>query len=703
MLTRAAAKTRAVQDSIVLKPDTILVLGPAGAANRTARTVAALRRYKSETEVAYVDTSQGLERAREEMRTIAAENSYDCVLCYDVSAEFVASLLDIMSQMDVQLIALGSAGTQGVTGLAAQATQHNIRIMGPNAYGPFIGNSQLFINPLPPSRPTGLAVLTQSGNVTLDAVAELRHLAASGPAFAWGLGNGTADLGLAEAVTIAANDPDVTAVAVHGEGFTQGRAVLRAVASAARRKPVVLLQGGTSDAGRASALSHTGNLSTSKAVTSGAFLQAGAEVVGRSDEFVPVSLAMSLLPDVKAANVAVIADGGGQATLMVDALAEHGIGVSPLPPATVFRLKTIVGGDAHIGNPLDVGSSPVEHPTAALAAAHAVLDSDDIDCVLVVGVIGSYALHFDAPELAGAEETAVEDLAKHAAKVGKALIFVSSYAEDTPAAYQRLWENGVPVIGSIDIAARTVRALQNRSAFLTRATDRTTFPAAAPTCSSSNFETAVLDESGSRHRLEEYGLQVGQLTVTSSADEAAAVMQPGKKYVLKIVSPDISHKSDVGGVRLNVSSDNVVEEFGKLTAAVKLNAPEACIGGISVAPMAMPGVEMIVGAYRDPIYGPCIAVGSGGVLAELIRDTVVRVAPVTLLEAEEMIQATMSARLLDGYRGSPPADQAGLARLVVAVGEIVAAQTEVQEIDLNPVIVSATCPQVADARVVVRE
>jgi acetate---CoA ligase (ADP-forming) len=687
----------------VLRPSSVLLLGPARPGSRTSRAFLALRRHAAPGAVARVDASRGADAVRIGLAAAAAPGrGFGCAVCHDVEVAVLLAVLDDLTALGVRLLVLGSGPAPGLDGLVTAARRAGIRVLGPGAYGPFVAEHGLFLNPLPGLRPSSLAVLTQSGNVLLSAVADQRHLAGSVAAVAWGLGRAS-DLGPAEAVTLLADDPAVTAIAVHGEGFGEGRAVLRAVARAARRKPVVLLHGGTSDAGRTAATSHTGSLGTPRAVVHGAFTQAGAEVLDRTDELVPVGLALSVLPPSGVAGLVVVADGGGQGTLMVDALAGQGIGLAELRPATARRLAALLGPDAHVGNPVDVGMGPIEQPVLALDAVGRLLLDEAVDCVVAVGVIGGYAQHFDDAALVASEVAAATELGRLSQRLRKPVVLVSGYAPDLPEAYRVLWDHGVPVLLSVDLAARALRALRSRTWFLATQGERTGFeqPDPRPVAPRSATEqVTTLDEQAGREWLLRRGLDTGPYQVVRTAQEAVSWMEPGARYALKVLSSQVVHKSDVGGVRLDVTGENAAGELAALLAAVTVGAPDAVVEGVAVVPMAPAGVELILGGYRDPELGPMVMVGSGGLLAELVRDAGFRAAPPTVLEADELLRATRRDRLLAGWRGRPEGDREAVLKLLVRLGEVMAAHPEVSEIDLNPVVVAGDSLHLVDVRVV---
>jgi acetate---CoA ligase (ADP-forming) len=703
MPSAAASPTAAEGGPDLLRPSSVLLLGPDRPGSRTARALTALTRHARAGAVIHLDTGHSVAAVRAGLTAAAARGPFECAVCHDVEVALVRVVLDDLTAVGIRLLVLGSGPTSGLDELVAAARQAGVRVLGPGGYGPFVAEHGLYLNPLPRLGSSSLAVLTQSGNVLLSAVADQRHLAGSVPAVAWGLGH-SADLGLAEAVDLVAGDPAITAIAVHGEGFHQGRPLLRAVARAARRKPVLLLHGGTSTAGRAAAASHTGSLGTPKAVVRGAFGQAGAELLDRSDELVPVALALSVMPSSDLAGLVVVADGGGQGTLMVDALAEQGIGLAALGAGTARRLADLLGPDAHLGNPVDVGMGPIERPVLALEAVGRLLLDDTVDGVVAVGVIGGYAQHFDDPALVAAEVAAATELGRLSRRLGKPVLLVSGYAPDLPDAYRVLWEHGVPVLPSVDLAARTLRALRARAGFVRTQDARSCFAeqgAAGPRSVPDVLDVpTVLDEQTARAWLLGRGLDAGPYRVARTADEAAGSMEPGVRYALKVLSSQLVHKSDVAGVRLDVTRQDVREQYPALLDAVAARAPQAVVDGVAVVPMAPAGVELIVGGLRDPDLGPMVTVGSGGVLAELVRDAGFRAAPLTEVEADELVRSTTGDRLLDGYRGRPVAGREAVVALVLLLGRIMADHPEVSEIDLNPVIVSGGSLHLVDVRVV---
>lgn len=318
--------------------------------------------------------------------------------------------------------------------------------------------------------------------------------------------------------------------------------------------------------------------------------------------------------------------------------------------------------------------------------------------MLIVGLYGGYHLRFDA-RLRDAEESTSRALLGISARHGVPLLVQSCYAADVPAAHQVLREGGVQVLSSIDHAARAVAALHRRGERLATAHLRSALRLPEHVVAGDARE--VLDEPTGRLLVESAGLDTGPWRFAASgAEAAAAVAEFGVPCAVKVVSPQVVHKSDVGGVRLGVTADAAAGAFAAIVSSVSTHVPGAETTGVVVAPMAPPGVELLVGATLDPIFGPVVAFGSGGVLVEAVRDVSFRAAPFTHLEALELIEETAASRLLDGYRHLPRVNRDLVAEFLVRVGSFAAATPGLAELDLNPVIATEAGLRPVDVRVV---
>ncbi|GLY65846.1 acetate--CoA ligase family protein [Amycolatopsis taiwanensis] len=577
-----------------------------------------------------------------------------------------------------------------------------IRVVGPNTSGILNVSGGANLVGLPDVPPGPISVIAQSGNMLLSLVAESR--AARGPGFDTyiGLGN-QSDVRYDECIAYLARRETTGAIAVHSEGFRHGRELIATLADVTRHRPVVMLRGGRSEIGKRTALSHTGSVAGSDAVATAVLRQAGVELVERSDELAVVSGVLATTPPVPAGRgVVVLSDGGGHATLAADALSAAGIELAELSPATSRRLRELLGPAAAVGNPVDVAGATDDDPERLAECARCLADDPCVGMVLVVGLFGGYHLRFDSG-LQGAENLAARRLAELAGTTGIPLLVQSLYEPDRPENHAILRASGVQVLASIDHAVRATIALYRRGRYLSTMEDRGEFRVSL-SAAEGGQEVRPLDEPSGRYLLEEAGIDLGPWRLVRSARDAeAAVAAFGGPCALKVVSPQAVHKSDLGGVRLDVTPGTAEGAYTEIVDSLRSAVPDAEITGVLVGPMAPRGVELLVGATVDPIFGPVVAFGSGGILVEALRDVTFRAVPFSALEAKEMIQETLVSRLLSGHRTLPAVDLDALSEFLVMVGNFVATTPELAELDLNPAIASGSSIRPVDVRVVISD
>ncbi|NMH96493.1 acetate--CoA ligase family protein [Pseudonocardia acidicola] len=598
----------------------------------------------------------------------------------------------------------GPEGTRLQAELTAAITETGIRVIGPNTSGMLNAASGANLVGVPDVPAGPISAITQSGNMLISLLADNRALRGPGFHTYIGLGN-QADVRYDECITHLAGLPGTGAIALHCEGLQDGRAFLAAAAEATRHRPVVLLRGGRSEAGQRTALSHTGSIAGSDAVATAVLTQAGVELVTRSDELALLAGVLATTAPIPAGRgVAVLSDGGGHATLAADALSAAGVELATLSAATRSNLRALLGPPAAIDNPVDVAGATDTDPTVFATAVELLMTDPAVGLVLLVGIYGGYHLRFDT-QLRDAEDATAHRLLALTRQHAIPLLVQSCYAVDQPTNHQILRHGGVQVLSSIDHAVRAVAALHHRGTWLATADQRSTLrPPAPPTGAGTGHRGGLLDEPTARRLVEAAGLHTGPWTLAATLDEAAAaVADYGRACALKVVSPQVVHKSDVGGVQLHVTPDTVAAAWTAIADCVTDNVADAQITGVVVAPMARPGVELLVGATVDPIFGPVVAFGSGGVMVEALRDVAFRAAPFTHLEALEMIEETIAARMFDGYRHLPRVDRDTLAAFLVRVGHLAAHTPGLAELDLNPVIADDTGVLPVDVRIVLTD
>ncbi|MGZ5093294.1 MAG: acetate--CoA ligase family protein [Burkholderiales bacterium] len=591
---------------------------------------------------------------------------------------------------------------------AAVARQFGVRLIGPNTNGMF--SARYSCNAIAwfdiPRGP--IAVLSNSANVALSLVTEAQIHRYIGYSTMLSVGN-QADLQFHEYLEALGEDPDTKVILSYVEGFKNGRAYLDAARKVTPVKPIVIYKAGRTTEGVSAAKSHSGSLAGDYAVASGVLKQAGAVLVTESVHLYAVAEALAILPLLPTRRVAILSEGGGPITMAAEALAERGMILAQLTPETQKKLKAIVPNATALSNPVDAGGGTDPRAEYYGLCGRAILEDPNIDALLFVGFFGGYTLRY-GESVAETENEWCTELAAMMTRYQKPIVVQTHYARFRTQALDILRKAGVPFYREIETAVQCLASLADYTA-ATQRLIATAVPQAIA------VQPAALDivqrarkagrtsllENEARDLLACYGVRVTQTVLARNEEDAAnIVFALGEgPLALKVVSKDVLHKSDAGGVKLNVAGvDAIKRAIGDITASVKRHAPAAEIAGVLAAPMAGKGVEMIVGVTRDPQFGPVLMLGLGGVFVEVIRDVVFRALPVSKADVEEMLRDLRYKAMLDGTRGLPPVDKAALRELMLKVSALAGAHPEIMEIDLNPVIAHADGYTIADARMI---
>jgi acetate---CoA ligase (ADP-forming) len=587
---------------------------------------------------------------------------------------------------------VGPAGEQLEDKLRRVVRETGIRVVGPNTSGilnPHRGLNLIGVPDVPAGR---IALLSQSGNVSLQIMTESMRRSRAGFSLVIGVGN-EVDLRFDEYLDYLADEPNTTAIAMHVEGFRRGRDFLAAAERVTAKKPVILLKGGSTVRGRAAARSHTGALAGSFPVFRAGLRKAGVVLVRRSDELFHVAETLAAQPARGGyRGVAVLTDGGGHGTLAADALHLQQIRLVELgaESASALTKELELGGPP--GNPVDLAGKSDADPMAFARCVEAMMLDDQVGTVLVVGLFGGYHRRF-AAELLGREVAAAQAMVQIARKHNRALVVHSLYADAASEPLDVLRAGGIPVVRSLEVACRCAAACFQRGAMLSERRG-TPLPAVqgkwGGLTAVREQERTVLLETEARELVTGYGLKVVPGTLCKTPAEAArAVAELGGVGVMKVVSGTVSHKTDAGGVRLGVTAEDAEVVFGEIEASVRAycatRAEDADLRGILVLPMLpKPVVELIVGYKQDPQYGGVIVVGLGGVAVEVLKDVAMRLLPLTREDVRAMLSEIKGAKLLRGHRGAPRADRDALVDAVMALAECVRSNPEIVEIEVNP-------------------
>ncbi len=572
---------------------------------------------------------------------------------------------------------LGREGAARERALVERVRAAGAALVGPNCLGLFDAAAELQLASTPlPAGPIGF--VSQSGNVLLE-VGLLLEDAGLGFSRAVSIGN-QADVGATELVAALGEHQGTRVIGVYCEDFLDGRAFVEAARTAG--KPVVLLTVGRTAAGSRAARSHTGALTSGRDAVEAACRAAGAHLVDTPRELVDVAQALLAPHRPRGRRIAVVGDGGGYGAIAGDLLGERGLELPVLAERTQAALREILPANAATANPVDLAGAGEQDVFSFVHSTRVLFEDDGVDAVLVTAYFGGYstlASDLGEPELAVAGL-----LGKAMAESGKPLVVHTMHWNTPPS--QALRAAGVPVYRAIESAVEAAAALVADGALVPPPPPP--LPAQAPQLTADGYVAA-------RAALSEAGLSFAAARTVRSRDEAlVAARELGFPVVLKALGH--LHKSDAGGIALGLRDDR--ELGAAFDDIVGRLGPESF--SVEAAEDVAAGFELLVGARRDPRFGPLVAVAAGGIHAETLRDVAVALAPVDDAGAEELVRRLASAPLLLGDRGRPPLDVAAAARAVAALSSFAAAHPEVAEVEVNPLLVRRTGAVGLDARIV---
>lgn len=589
------------------------------------------------------------------------------------------------------------------------ARPFTLRIIGPNCLGifvPRIGLNASFAHL--PARPGKLAMLTQSGAVA-SAMLDWAEAREVGFSHAVSMGD-MADVDVGDMLNYLAGRGDTTAILMYLETVTNARKFLSAARSAARAKPVLVVKAGRSEAAAKAAATHTGALAGNDRVIDAAFRRAGVLRVDGLQELFDAAETVTRLSPLRGDRLAIVTNGGGAGVLAVEALTQLGGDLAELSPDTMAKLDQALPPTWSHANPVDIiGDAGPERYEAALAA---VLDDPAADAVLVLNCPTALASSSDAAEAVIRTMKTRKDQERPVKPV------LTNWLGESTARKARdlLTDAGIP---TYEFPTDAVRSFTYLTGYHDAQDDLLRAPpslpddfmvdtdAASAAMSEAKNETrALLTEPEAKAVLSAYGIETA---VTRIAKDAVAVerlaenlIAQGHRVAVKVLSEDISHKSDIGGVVLNLESAAAAAKAAEeIAARVAQKQPDAKLDGFTVQEMIeRPGShELIVGVSEDPIFGPTILFGAGGTAVEVINDTAVALPPLDLKLAHRLIEQTRVAKLLRGYRDRPAADLDAIAMTLVRVSQLMTDLPFITELDINPLLADERGVVALDARI----
>ena len=614
---------------------------------------------------------------------------------------------------------LGAKGKELELEAVTVAKQSGVRLIGPNTSGMINLKTNMNLVGIQNPPRGNIALLCQSGNMALTLITEATIRKHEGFTYYVGVGN-ESDIKFHEYLEFFRNDQDTKAILMYVEGMSEGRKFLQEAHKTSIEKPIILLKSGRSATGKKSAGSHTGSLAGISEVSKRAFGRAGIIVIENSDELFPVAETLSSQPPIKTNTIAILADGGGHATIAADLLSDYGIDLPELSDKTKEKLRKILPEAASVVNPVDVAGGTDSDPSLFADCAKIILNDPNVGGLLVVGLFGGYGIRFEK-SLAIGEEAAAHRFGTMVKKRHKPIFVHSLYSSYDSRALDLLRHYDIPVHDSLDVSCKCVASLCKYGKFLKSYHMKTNFVfnwrAKARKEGQQIIENAqkegrhVLLEHEAKQLIRLHGAPTSVGHVAKHQDDAWAMASKiiGNKehkgsVVLKIVSPDILHKSDACGVKLNLSSESEVKTgFQQIIKSAKAYNPDADIRGVLVTPMAQKGLEIIIGTKIDEQFGPVIMYGLGGIMVEIMKDVTFWVLPVSPVSCKRMLEDTRSSVLLDGVRGQKGYDKATLRKLISMCSEIIESYPEIEEMDLNPVLLYEKGLDVVDARIILKK
>lgn len=623
-----------------------------------------------------------------------------------VPAKFVLQVIDECGKKGVQGISVITSGFSevGLTDLekelVSRAQSYGMRLIGPNIVG-ILSNSGNFNGSFAPCLPlNGSASLVSQSGALLIGIDMATFSRGIGFDKLISIGN-MADVDFGDLIEWLDQDENTSCISLYVEGFKDGRRIIDISRKA--KKPIVALKAGVSAHGAAAAASHTGSLAGAAKIYKSAFSQAGIIQAEDLDNLLNRTLTLSLQPPLKGENILIITNGGGVGVLGTDAAEKFGIPLKFAPEEVQKDLKQYMPDFGSAKNPVDLTGMAGDawyHDSVKSSYAHS----------WVHGLVVLYC------------ETAMTDPMGIAQSIKKAVTetgitdkpIIVSYVGGERSAKAMHWlvENGIPAFAAPDIALNAMAALReyeliresaNEKPYLMQGTDKN---AALNVIKAARTDgRSALTEIEAKQVFNAYGLPVTKSLLAKTEEEAINFAKEiGYPVVMKIVSPEILHKSDAGGVKVNLNDEKSVREaFQTIMKNAKVYKADANIHGIVVQEMAPWGTEVILGSVNDPTFGPTVMFGLGGIFVEVLKDVTFRVAPFSKKQAMSMLNEIKAAPILAGVRGEKPRDREMLADTICRYANmIVDLKDEIAESDANPVLVyeEGKGLVVADARII---
>ena len=595
---------------------------------------------------------------------------------------------------------LGAEGAARERRLLEIVRKHDMRMVGPNCMGIINAHPDVLMNAtfapyMPPFGHAGF--VSQSGALGLTVIDSAREYGIGIAQFV-SVGN-KADVSGNDLLEAWEHDPDVKVILMYVENFGNPAKFLGIARRITATKPIIVLKSGRTRSGAQAATSHTGALAANDVAVDALLSQAGVLRAGSIEELFDMAMAFEASAKPRGRRVAVVSNAGGPGILAADAMEANGLELVAPGDRAVAEIAPLLPPGVAVHNPLDLIASAT--PEGYRRAMGSLLRDPSIDAVIPMWI----------PPLGVDQEAVAEAIVQSARETpDKPVMAVMMGRQGLPEWRARLHRAGIPTYTFPESAARGLAAL-NRHREAAESPRETASPLQVDRARASALLATARREGRDRLTtdqaltlLDAYGVKTTPARHAATREDAIASAEAiGFPVAMKVESRDVSHKSDVGGVVLRIANaKEAAAAYDSIVKSVSAKQPKARIDGVLVARMESGGRETIVGMARDPSFGPLVMFGLGGIYAEVLRDVVFRLAPLTPGDARAMTDNIRGKALLDGVRGQPPVDLAALHDAIRRVAQLAVDMPDIAEIDVNPLLVSETGAVAADARVVLK-
>lgn len=604
---------------------------------------------------------------------------------------YVPAILRECGEVNIPAVVVISAGFReaGMEGLERElelieiAKENEMRLIGPNCLGvidTFTPLNASFSAGTPPQGP--MAFMSQSGALG-TAILDWAKAGRLGLAKFVSLGN-KADISEIDLLEAWAEDDNTKVILMYSEGLPNGQKFIKVAREVSRKKPIVAIKSGVTESGSRAVSSHTGSLAGSEQAYEAAFQQAGVLRADSMSCMFDMALALGYQPPLPGDRIAIVTNAGGPGILVTDALEQKGMKLARLKLSTRQTLEAYLPDAASAANPVDVlGDARSDRYRLAI---NTVAEDPNVDGLVVVLT----------PQAMTEIKATAEAVGKLSQETDKPILACFMGEAEVKAGVSVLRKYDVPNYAFPERSASALRAMADyreirklpQPEYIRYSVDNTVIQKVLDTAI--NDDRYAIGDAEAWNILKAYDLQIPDSKLAKNSDEAVRIASEiGYPVVLKIASPDILHKTDLGGVKVGLSNGSEVKDaFELMLYRAERYLPTAEIWGCQVQEMAPPGgLEVLIGMNRDPQFGPLVTFGLGGIYVEVLKDVTFRVAPFSRREAENMVNEIRAKALLDGVRGNPPVDKEAIVEILLKMGQLVQDFPGIMEFDINPLIV----------------